>query len=45
MVSVLPNMDLCVCDFAICDIGMKLCFYHELNGRIEWQFQVFYWQF
>ena len=26
LVCVLPNMDLCVCDFAICDIGMKMVF-------------------
>ena len=24
-------MDLCVFDFAICDISIKLCFDHELN--------------
>ena len=26
LVCVLQNMDLCVCDFAICDIGMKIVF-------------------
>ena len=26
LVCVLTNMDLCVCDFAICDIGMKNIF-------------------
>ena len=26
LVCMLPNMDLCVCDFAICDIGMKIVF-------------------
>ena len=25
-VCVLPNMDLCVCNFAICDIGMNIVF-------------------
>ena len=26
LVCVLLNMDLCVCNFAICDIGMKFVF-------------------
>ena len=26
LVCVFPNMDLCVCDFAMCDIGMKIVF-------------------
>ena len=31
MVCVLPNMNLCVCDFAICDIVIKIVFEQELK--------------
>ena len=31
MVCVLPNMDVCVCDFAYVIFELKLCFDHELK--------------